>query len=141
MTTARDQLYLDIFTTAMEGGIGYWALARSYHWLHNDGQPGVQPVEDVLGFYADIAECDDGGDTTERHRIDRAVIARGYTLATGEWRNRLPWSTEPPPLVITDDTDWDFDAGDADTIVQLGLGLIDTIRAGDRAGEQCVRYG
>ncbi len=116
MTTHRDQLFLDLFTTAMEGGIGYWSQAESYHWYDETNQ-----CDDVRGFYAHIVEIGDG-DVEKRHIIDRSVIARGYRLATSaEWRKRLAWSSHQPPLVPTEENDWDFDATDADMIVQLGL--------------------
>jgi hypothetical protein len=110
----NDQLYFDLFTTALEGGIGYWSSADSYHWANDDDS------EDVIGFYAVIVdrEADDG----KPLRLDRDVMARGYRLATSsEWRNRIGWSCDKPPVVITADTDWDYDAGDADVIAQLGL--------------------
>ena len=139
MTTARDLLYFDIFITALEGGINYWAQINSYHHAVEDSPSDDPESEDILGYYADINEMDDGWEEiAARHRIDRSTIARGYTLAAGEWRRKTAWSTEPPPLFVDDDTDWDFDAGDADTIVQLGLGLIDTIRS---TGQLCCRYG
>jgi hypothetical protein len=111
-----DQLYFDLFVTALEGGIGYWSACRSYRW--SKGGDGI--TEDPTGFRAEVVDWVDG-DGTELV-IDRAVIARGYSLATGEWRDRLAWSSgEKPPLVVTPDTEWDYDAGDADCIVQLGL--------------------
>lgn len=138
--TARDQLYYDIFVTALEGGIGYWSKALSYHHWNV-----VANTDDVFGFYSDIVEFGDddpGEDGLPRHRIDRSVIARGYALAAGEWRHKINWSSgERPPLIIFDDVDWDFDAGDADAIVQLGLGLIDTIRSGPDEGRRVIRYG
>lgn len=125
--TNRDQYLLDIFTTAMEGGIGYWSQAHSYHhWLRQpeDRNDHDGYVEDHLGFYADIVDLeadDDEAEYAPTMRIDRGVIIKGYNLAATTWRNKLGWSSEPPPLVITADTDWDYDAGDADLIVQLGL--------------------
>lgn len=111
--SALDQLLLDLFNTALEGGIGYWSEASSYHWSNEDG------TEDHQGFYADIL---DPNGYFEPVRIDRKVMAKGYRLATTTWRDRLDWSSgEKPPLVVGPDTDWDFDAGDADMIVQLGL--------------------
>jgi hypothetical protein len=107
----RDQLLLDLFTAALEGGIGYWSAAARYKWMLPDG------TEDRQGFNALIVE-DDVGD---EHLIDRSVMVRGLTLAATDWRDRLAWSTEPPPVVITEETEWDYDAGDADMIVQLGL--------------------
>ena len=129
MTGALDQLLLDIFTTALEGGIGYWSSCQEYHWMlqgdykglyHSPVRPGVLAAEpDYKGFYALIAEED--GDEQKPHTIDRSVIAKGYRLATTDWKHRIAWSTSDPPLVVGPDTDWDFDAGDADAIVQLGL--------------------
>lgn len=111
MSARSDEMFLDIFTTALEGGIGYWSECSEYHWLNGDD-------EDYRGFFAVIHDTEDEGKT---YRIDRAVIAKGYRLATTEWRDRISWSTGKPPLVITEDTDWDYDSFDADVIVQLGL--------------------
>jgi hypothetical protein len=122
-TTPYDQFLVDVFTTALEGGIGYWSHCTAYHWLADDT---ADCAADHTGFYADIVklyvsdDSDDSGSGAS-HRIDRKVIAKGYTLASTTWRDRYRWSSGKPPLVVTDGTDWDFDAGDADAIVQLGL--------------------
>ncbi len=130
--SAYDNLLHALFTTALEGGIGYWSECEKYHWSTDGGD-----TEDLRGFYAIIVEAGDGDGDVKR-LINRQVMAHGYKLATGEWRDRVQWSSgENPPRVVTDETDWDFDAGDADIIVQLGLGLIDT--AID--GRTVVRYG
>jgi hypothetical protein len=118
--SALDQLLLDLFTTALEGGINYWSHCTTYHWStsQDDLTLGVG-LEDHQGFYADIIDADD--EATD-YRIDRKVLAKGYRLATTTWRDRLDWSSgEKPPLVVGPETDWDFDASDADMIVQLGL--------------------
>lgn len=126
MTTAYDQLMLDLFTTAIEGGVNYWAQVESYHWQReptSDESHRNQPA-DYAGFYANITEVEyeDETDGSADHRIDRGVMIKGYSLARGEWRDKIHWSSgEKPPWVWTEDTDWDFDAGDADCIVQLGL--------------------
>jgi hypothetical protein len=109
--TAKQQLVLDVFTTALEGGIGYWSQATSYHWLNGED-------EDYEGFYADIIEVDA---EQQQHRIDAGVIRKGlraYALGQGGTEHRIK-----PPLVVTADNveDWDFDAEDADIVVQLGL--------------------
>lgn len=118
--SALDQLLLDLFTTALEGGINYWSHCSSYHWSHSgDDLTLGHGLEDYKGFYAIIIEDED--DT--EHRIDRSIVARGYRLATDTpMRSSIAWSSgEKPPLVVGPDTDWDFDADDADCIVQLGL--------------------
>lgn len=121
MSAARDQLLADIFTTAIEGGINYWSECSSYHWRNPDG------TDDLRGFKADINDLynlldPDDDDSGQPHHVDRSTLVKGYTLATTTHRDRIRWSCgEQPPLVITDDTDWDYDAGDADVIVQLGL--------------------
>jgi hypothetical protein len=106
----------------MEGGIGYWSEASSYHWAEpsvlKHYPDGTMVHEDHQGFYADIIESED----ETPHRIDRRVMAHGYRLATTTYKERFFWSSgEKPPLVVGPDTDWDFDATDADAIVQLGL--------------------
>jgi hypothetical protein len=111
--TPRTRLLHGLFTTALEGGIGYWSQCSSYRWSTGDGE-----TDDFMHYHANIVDAEDDG---VPYRIDRDTMSRGYTLATTTWSDRLAWSTEPPPVVVTDDTDWDYDAGDADLIVQLGL--------------------
>lgn len=136
----KKQLLHDIFVTAVEGGINYWATVVDYRWSLPNGD------DDLDGFYAVLhLSTDDGleflpavkttvvevtdydGDEIEviEVRIDRSVLSRGYLLAAcrTEQENSHQWQcgNGRPPLVVTDDTDWDFDALDADAIVQLGL--------------------
>ena len=118
-----DQLFFDIFTTAMEGGINYWASVDRYHlWLNGD----VDQGEDYDGFSATIEDVeDDAPDLLLRtYVVNRDVIAAGYNRAITSHANRIHWSSgDRPPYVVTQESreNWDFDAGDADCIVQLGL--------------------
>lgn len=98
-----------IFTTAIEGGINYWASVSEYHFENPDGE------DDLVGFFATIHDEENGGKT---YRVDRKVIASGLQNAR---KAQINWSVERPPLFFTEDSDWDFDAMDADVIVQLGL--------------------
>jgi hypothetical protein len=112
--TPYDQLLFDVFATAIEGGINYWATVSDYHvWL--DGMVGVN---DVFGFYAVIT--DEEGDGTT-YRIDRKTMAKGYELATTTVCN-VYWQCERPPFhsAVTEDG-WDHDALDADAVLQLGI--------------------
>ena len=113
--SALDQLFFDIFVTAMEGGIGYWSVCSDYRPFVGDSN-----VEDVKGFIATITDVED--ESEPGFFIDRNVVAKGYGLATSAtWRSRISWSSSKPPVVVGPETDWDYDAGDADVIVQLGL--------------------
>ena len=111
MSAYRAMLH-GIFTTAMEGGVNYWASVDGYRWSTGDGE-----TDDLDGFTADLYDQEDD---LREYVVNGRVIARGYRLATGPDAG-FYWSTERPPLVVTDETDWDYDAGDADAIVQLGL--------------------
>lgn len=114
--TKRNEVLHDIFTTAMEGGVNYWASVTEYGWSCGDGH-----TPDTREYHADIRDLEDDN---KLHHIGRHVMAHGYKLATTTHRDRIAWSSgEKPPLVITEDYDdeWDYDASDADCIVQLGL--------------------
>ena len=116
--SAYDQQLFYLFVTAIEGGIGYWSRCSLYHNSLPDRS------DDTVGFKAEIVEIDDDEHISHwpKHTIDRKVISKGYRLATSaKWRGKLGWSTGKPPFVVGPETDWDFDAGDADMIVQLGL--------------------
>lgn len=107
---AADQMLLDLFTTAMEGGIGYWSECETYHWCHENGE------DDLLNFHAVVIDM--GEMVTKPIIINRKTMLHGYAKAV-ERRNKINWSSEKPPHVLGDN--WDFDAADADIIVQLGV--------------------
>lgn len=109
--TEKQKMFHAIFTTALEGGIGYWSIATAYHWSDDAG------CEDWRGFFANIEDDVDGGE----YRIDANTISRGYRLALQK-RDEIAWSDGKPPFVVRDYLDdWDFDSMDADCIVQLGI--------------------
>jgi hypothetical protein len=119
--TPKNQLLFDLFTTALEGGIGYWSECDDYKW-----EAAVNDRRELVAadaYHAKIREIDYDADRETPYTINHEVMRVGFSRATTPpWRDRIGWSSgEKPPLVVTDDTDWDFDAGDADCIVQLGL--------------------
>jgi hypothetical protein len=116
--SALSQLFFDLFVTALEGGIGYWSECSEYKPFVGDSD--VENVKDFVAVIINTVEDDERYEGGE-HRIDRNVVARGYGLATSKWRDQLNWSSSKPPVVVGPETDWDFDASDADMIVQLGL--------------------
>lgn len=127
LTTERKRLLHYIFTTALEGGIGYWSSCLKYHWALK----GTDGEEDLDGFFADIEETENEDDdgNAPKHRIDAEVIDRGINRLA---RNEATFGGKPlngdgrlytlacalnGPLA----EDVDYDAGDADNIVQAGL--------------------
>lgn len=114
--TPFDALLHVIFTTALEGGIQYWATVHEYKW--SQGDPAMD--EDCYGFRAVISEDEEEGKT---HTINRDVMLKGYELALDPAAANTVWSVSEPPAKDDLDAieDYDFDAGDADSILQLGL--------------------
>jgi len=117
-----------IFTTALEGGIGYWSAALTYHWSID----GAGDESDVEGFHADIVDADDeaGDDNFPQTRIDRSVIARAFERMAAGPVEYMPDAQRHAFLAalharlagMNDDVfDFDFDAGDADNVVQVGV--------------------
>lgn len=106
--TLTDQMADDIITTAIEGGIQYWAEVQSYRW---DGQPAE------IGTIATVIDhIEDNGKVLT---IDRAVVRRGWRkLFTPEWKHLRDHYGE---INIDPDGDHDIDSSGADNIVQLGL--------------------
>lgn len=119
--TARDALYLNVFTAAIEGGINYWAAVSAYHWT-NDPEGDALNAQDHAGFFAVISDQED--DEEPEHLVNRSVIARGMRLiAEGETqlnetlRAEIARAYRKPE----NDDDYDIDAEQADCILQVGL--------------------
>jgi hypothetical protein len=144
-TEARKVFLHGVFTTALEGGIGYWSAASAYHWMKSDprDEDGYSPA-DLDGFYATIqpaADDDTWGvfdtDDSREMRIDMAVIARGVGMfkdyAMGKIDGKGQPSTERKAVPLdhywrqflaadrTNGADGDYDSEVADIIVQFGL--------------------
>lgn len=146
----RKGFYHGIFTTALEGGIGYWSYAKTYVWMK---PPGTAPADsmgyrpaDIDNFHAVLVPGEDDewgiwGDERDQNslRVDLAVIHRGVELFTrfcnGEidyQGNEVPEADRKPlreghywhqffHALDSDGDDGDFDAEVADSIVQFGL--------------------
>lgn len=107
------QTLLYLFTTALEGGIGYWSVCTKYHWSLPDGE------DDLDGFFATIEETETDEEPVER-RIDAACILRGlaYFAQPGQGYKHV---RQVARAILLGDEDVDYDAEDADCIVQAGL--------------------
>jgi hypothetical protein len=122
---AYDKLLYYIFVTAIEGGINYWCDINSYK--HSD-ESGNDKLHD---FEAVICEVEPSVSSSgvAKYIINRDTIEKGYLLATeSDFLETSHWSVELPPSrkmfskeLVDLDYLWDFDAGDADLIIQLAL--------------------
>jgi hypothetical protein len=116
---ARQEFLLDVFVTAMEGGIGYWSACHEYHWEAEDPLlPG-----DLYGFYAKVREWDEenGEYTGDLLLINDAVIARGINLIL---KGEVKLNSEIKDWIAKDSRLNEcgmIDACAADCIVQAGL--------------------
>lgn len=84
-TEGRKRFLHMMFTTAMEGGIGYWSVAENYHWQHKNVNPSASwdsspHQDDINGFYA-VIEPNEG-----EWGVGVAYIAEtgGFELMTEE---------------------------------------------------------
>jgi hypothetical protein len=115
-----NQLLFDIFVTALEGGIGYWSVCSDYHWQNEDG------TEDLDGFYATIQVHDD--EEVDEYRVDADVLRTGLLRCLQGNVERVKYLSKNVrvlAILMSLDvpfTDYiDYDAGDADQIVQCAL--------------------
>lgn len=109
--TPSDKALQDVFHTALEGGISYWSTCSAYK------HEGLAPSE----VYAVIHDSED---EDKEYRVTIETIREGlraivsakvkYNLDEGDAVRRLA-------VGILTDEDYDYDAGDADDIVQAGL--------------------
>lgn len=106
-----DKEVVSIYTTALEGGIGYWAIADEYKWqyLYEDWENDiVHPLEpdQVLVVLSDTED-----DHFKDEQLTPAKIRAGVKLLIEKY---------PHMYQILDDQ-FHVDADGADAIVQLGL--------------------
>lgn len=119
-TTRREQAIGDLFTTGLEGGIGYWSTCSVYRWsVDVDGRQEqakdfiavVQDVEDdeAPEFTIDYDVVRRGAQRLYKHLIDLGDEANQYHLRAMRDLARGNWD------------DLDFDADTADMAIQFGL--------------------
>lgn len=132
----REQAYFDIFSTALEGGIGYWSRCKTYHWTNDQGM-----TEDLAGYHAEIYDVEriieegplptgaigSGRLQDERYalyRIERAIIAKGieaFASMYGKPDHDTYFGRAARHLAQERWDHLDYDATIADAIVQMGL--------------------
>lgn len=116
LTPRHDQLFFDLFVTAIEGGMTTgWARIDKYRW--SVGQDGE--TEDLLGFHAVLQDVEDQDQPI--FEVNRAIILTGLQrLAFGEVPRMEHFGGKALGALLRPEHA-DFDAVDADIVVQAGL--------------------
>jgi hypothetical protein len=119
-TTEREKALNTIFTTALEGGIGYWSACSVYRWsIDVDGRQ-----EEAIDFVAVIEDTED--DEGKTYTIDKDVIRRGaqrlyrHLIGLGDSANAYH-KQAMVDFNRGNFDDLDLDADTADMVVQFGL--------------------
>lgn len=118
---SREGMLNMVFTTAIEGGINYWASVNHYKW--SNGAPDYEMVVEFEGVLQDYEDA-------KKYTVNADVIKRGIRLAhtnrlkIGDKYQRdaiiaLHWGINRNHQNYRDEAD--FDATTADIIVQYGL--------------------
>lgn len=126
-----DKMLYNVFITAVEGGIDYWiGYSSSYHLYVRGSEGDVARPEDHNEFSVTIHLEDPFGPGELKLTIDRSTIVDGFVrLAQGPVEympegQRLKFLTMLHARLagLSDHVvDIDYDAGDADNLVQAGL--------------------
>ena len=116
----RTQTYRSILTTAVEGGICYWASVETYNPDMCDDTLDLGPK-----CSATIVEDEDGA---ESKTLDTATIRKAMSKLSkgGGYRpdgTAPEWWTKKWRKAYKEcaDGSWDFDASDADVVVQVAV--------------------
>jgi hypothetical protein len=119
----RAQFLADIITTAVEGGIQYWARVTAYRWYSPDldggtAEPGPGGTANAYAIVVDGEDEDQVG-----HEVGLDDIAR---VLNGLRSAEPPkyWNADAVRRVIAANRDndaGDIDADDADVILQLAI--------------------
>jgi hypothetical protein len=124
VSTPREHMLVDVFTTACEGGINYWASVTGYRWSDGSGD-----VDRQINEFRAIIRDTEADDTEAEYVLNAEVIAKGIRLLW-EYMHELKLNGEMPnayqsaainALHFGRYDDVDFDADTADMIVQFGL--------------------
>lgn len=106
----RAEFLWDIFVTACEGGINYWASFELYHHSHGG-------IPDHEGFIARIVDTEE----VKRYEIQQATIENGLRIVLSGKAN-LRSDLKSSIALASMETDAGYiDAEAADCIVQAGL--------------------
>ena len=121
----RKQFLFDVFVTALEGGIGYWACADEYHWANK--VPEGESKDDIEGFFAIIHDTEadfdpEGEPAFPQSKIDADVIEKGINriLENDQFKINDQIKKNIRDGFNQNDAGY-LDADDCDCVVQAGL--------------------
>lgn len=125
-TDERAQYLADLLTTAVEGGINYWAYVSNYRWdtdrPNDDGS--TFTVHDTSVMVHETEEGDDEEGYPPAHVVTLDTIAHGIALARQSGLGSMSGPEYVKQFWLSDRTngrDGDYDADIADSILQLGI--------------------
>jgi hypothetical protein len=120
---ARDEFLASVITTAIEGGVGYWAGCRVYRWWSPtlDGGTALPSVNG--GAFAHAVLVDREDPEQRDWKVDPGTIVQAFErLAEDAPVLHVSTRTRNRLLGAYDDLEaGDIDADDADMLVQIGL--------------------
>jgi hypothetical protein len=120
VATEREEALNGLFTTALEGGIGYWSTCSLYRWsVEVDGRQ--VEARDFIAVVQDV-EDDDAPELVIDRNVIRSGMARLYRhlIGLGDDANRYHLQAVRNFRAGKWD-DLDYDADTADMVVQFGL--------------------
>ncbi len=104
----RTEFLNDVFTTALEGGIGYWAYAEEYENNSDDYFAVVVDAEDENAF--------------DKSTINQETIVKGINKIMNDETLKISQDLRQHITEASRTNDAsNIDAGDANSIVQVGL--------------------
>ena len=112
----RQQLYTDIVTTAVEGGINYWARVCDYEYSDTFFGDSTNDAS------ATVIEYGDSETEVARYKLTTATVAKAFGIMR---KGPVEYLGEAMRKHYLKEYQFpenaDFDANDADNIVQIGL--------------------
>lgn len=115
---ARRAFLADVLTTAIEGGVQYWADVLVYRW----SDPSLKHGNGTRDAYAELVESDyEEEETQDLLRVTLDTIARGWRLYEGQTLSGSEYGRQAMLADRTNGDDGDYDADVADNVLQLGL--------------------
>lgn len=110
---ARRAFLADTLSTAIEGGISYWASVRAYHVA----DPTLWETDTETNAYAEVR----AEDNATWHVVTLDTMARGWSLYRGQTMSGADYGKQAMLANRTNGADGDYDADIADNVLQLGI--------------------